>query len=141
VARGDAQHAIDLETGCASECIESGHSATRQRTPPNVKGSAFGCGDCTTSQSLHLTLEQYIATGQHTVRRTRIFVYQLDGNIVIDPLGAVQCGGCVSSDGAPSVRPQPRRANTLPQGWLCLFRQIDVWQDGSVLSPQLVATQ
>jgi hypothetical protein len=27
VARGDIHHAIDLETGCASECIESSHGA------------------------------------------------------------------------------------------------------------------
>jgi hypothetical protein len=141
VARGDAQHAIDRETGCAGECVEPGHSAAGQRTPPDVEGSAFGRGDCTTSQSLHLTLEQYVAAGQHTLRRTRIHMYQLDWDIVIDPLGAVQGRGCVSSDDAPTVRPQPRRGNTLPQGWLCLFRQVDVRQDGSVLRPQLVATQ
>src|ERR1700722_13563092 len=106
--------------------------------PPDVEGSAFGCGDCATSQSLHLTLEQYVATGEHTLGCTRIHMYELDWNVVIDPLRAVQCGGCVSSDRAPPVRPQPRRGNTLPQGWLCLFRQVDVRQDGSIARPQLV---
>ena len=108
---------------------------------PDVEGSAFGCGDCTTSQSLHLTLEQYVATGEHTLGRARIHMYELDWNVVIDPLRAVQCGGCVSGDGAPSVRPQPSRGDTLTQRRLYLFRQIDVRQDGSVLSPQLVAIQ
>ena len=122
VARGDAQHAVDLKTCCASECVESCDGATGRRTPPDVEGSAFGCGNRTTSQSLHLALEQYVSAGQHTLRRTWIFVYELDWNIVIDPLGAVQRGGGVSSDGAPPVRPQPRGGNTLPQGWLCLFR-------------------
>jgi hypothetical protein len=65
-------------------------------------------------------------------------MYELDWNVVIDPLRAVQRGGCVSSDGAPPVRPQPSRGDTLTQGWLWLFRQIDVRRDCSVLSPQLV---
>jgi hypothetical protein len=49
MARGDGQHVADLETGCASECIESRHGAPARHTPPDVEGSAFGCGDCTTS--------------------------------------------------------------------------------------------
>ena len=121
MARGDAHHVIELETGCASECVESGHSAAARRTPPDVEGGALGCGDCTTSQSLYLTIEQDVAAGEHTVGRTWICVYQLDWNIVIDPLGAVQRGGCVTSDGAPPVRPQPSRGDTLLKGWLVCF--------------------
>jgi hypothetical protein len=45
-------------------------------------------------------------------------MYELDWNVVIDPLRAVQRGGCVSSDGRASVRPQPSRGDTLTQGWL-----------------------
>jgi hypothetical protein len=62
-------------------------------------------------------------------------MYQLDWDVVVDPLCAMQRGGSGSGDGPLSVGPQPRGGNTLLQRWLCLLGQVDVRQNGSVLRP------
>jgi hypothetical protein len=112
-----------------------GHSAATRRTSPNVEGSSFGCGDWTASEGLDLAREQDVAARQHALRRVRIGMYQLDWDVVIDPLCAMHCGGCRSGDGPLPVGPQPGRGNTLLQRRLCLFGQVDVRQNGSVLRP------
>jgi hypothetical protein len=49
-------------------------------------------------------------------------VHQLDGDVVVDPLGAVQGGGCRSGDGCLAVRPQPFRSDALLKRWLGLLQ-------------------
>ncbi len=120
---GRRQHVVDLESGSTQQSVQACYRDAMRFAAADVERGALGCGDCEFAEGHGFAVEHDVAPGQHTLRWTWIGVDQLDGDVVLDPLGAVQGGGRRSGDRRFAARPQPRRSDACSSdGCACFGR-------------------
>ncbi len=137
----DGHHFVDLETRCARQRVEPHHRRPDSSAPADVESGSLRCGDRAPVDDLDFAVEQYFPSSQHTARRPRIAVDQLDRDVVGNPLRAVQrCRGR-TRDRPSTPRPQPCRDGALLQRRLQGFRQVHIRKHRAVIGPQLVPGQ
>src|SRR6185437_6087666 len=137
----ETSHVLNREWRGPHERVESRHRLTARQKPTEVVGGARRRGHWEPRDASELVGANQVVAGDDACRCISVAPYQLDGYVVVDPVGAVQCRRRESGEDAATVRPEPCPLRPLPKRGSCVLRQIHVRIDRSESRSELIRSQ